>query len=113
MNDPRPTISSARPPDNRSSVTKFWNTRTGSAELSTITALDSLIVFVHPAMVARTISGADAAMSGRWCSPMPKTSRPSSSASLASATTCRSRSPGDKFGSVISANVVSPSSMAA
>ena len=52
-------------------MTKFWNTRTGSAELSTMTALDSLIVFVHPAMVARTISGADAAMSGRWCSPTP------------------------------------------
>ena len=65
MNEPLPTISSARPPDTRSRVTKFWKTRTGSAELSTITALDSLIVFVHPAMVARTISGADAAMSGR------------------------------------------------
>ena len=52
-------------------MTKFWKARTGSAELSTVTALESLIRSVAPAMVASTISGADAAMSGRWCSPMP------------------------------------------
>ena len=71
MNDPRPTISSARPLETRSRVTKLWRTRTGSAELSTVTALESLIEFVLPAIAARTISGADAAMSGRWCSPIP------------------------------------------
>jgi hypothetical protein len=65
VNEPRPTISSARSLESRSRVTKFWNTRTGSAELSTLTALDSLIVLVHPAIVERTISGAEAAMSGR------------------------------------------------
>ena len=46
-------------------MTKLWNTRTGSAELSTVTALDSLIRSVAPAIVAKTISGADATMSGR------------------------------------------------
>ncbi len=71
MKDPRPAISSARPPETRSRVTKFWNARTGSAELSTVTALDSLIRRVAPAIAASTISGADAAMSARWCSPMP------------------------------------------
>ncbi len=65
MNEPRPAISSARPPDTRSRVTKFWKARTGSAELSTVTALLSLIRLVAPAIAARTISGVDAAMSGR------------------------------------------------
>ena len=32
---------SARPPESRSSVAKSWNTRTGSSELSTVTALVS------------------------------------------------------------------------
>ena len=32
---------SARPPDSRSSVAKSWKTRTGSSELSTVTALVS------------------------------------------------------------------------
>ena len=71
MNDPRPAISSARPPEIRSSVMKFWYARTGSAELSTVTALVSLICDVAPAMAASTISGAEAAMSARWCSPIP------------------------------------------
>jgi hypothetical protein len=87
VNDPRPAISSARPPESRSNVTKLWYTRTGSAELSTVTALESLIVCVAPAMTASTISGAEAAMSARWCSPMPYTSSPSRSAVFASATT--------------------------
>ena len=40
MNDPRPAMISARPPDSRSSSANCWNTRTGSSELSTVTALD-------------------------------------------------------------------------
>src|SRR5438445_11698451 len=39
MNEPRPTTISARPWDTRSSVANSWNTRTGSAALSTVTAL--------------------------------------------------------------------------
>ena len=39
MNEPRPAMISARPPESRSSVAKSWNTRTGSSELSTVTAL--------------------------------------------------------------------------
>ena len=35
MNEPRPAMISARPPDSRSSVAKSWKTRTGSSELST------------------------------------------------------------------------------
>src|SRR5262249_14633525 len=41
MNEPRPAMISARPPDRRSSVAKSWKTRTGSSELSTVTALVS------------------------------------------------------------------------
>ena len=41
MNEPRPAMISARPPESRSSVAKSWNTRTGSSELSTLTALVS------------------------------------------------------------------------
>ena len=49
MNEPRPAMISARPPESRSSVAKSWNTRTGSSELSTETALVSRIVFVRAA----------------------------------------------------------------
>ena len=35
MNEPRPAMISARPPESRSSVANCWNTRTGSSELST------------------------------------------------------------------------------
>ena len=43
MNEPRPAMISARPPDSRSTWAKSWKTRTGSSELSTVTALDSRI----------------------------------------------------------------------
>ena len=46
MNEPRPAMISARPPDKRSMVAKSWNTRTGSSELSTVTALVSRMRFV-------------------------------------------------------------------
>ena len=45
MNEPRPAMISARPPESRSSVAKSWKTRTGSSELSTVTALVSRIRF--------------------------------------------------------------------
>jgi len=41
MDEPRPTTISARPRDRRSSVANSWNSRTGSAALSTVTALVS------------------------------------------------------------------------
>jgi hypothetical protein len=56
---------SARPPDSRSSVAKSWNTRTGSSELITDTALVSLIRSVRAAPAASTTAGADTAKSGR------------------------------------------------
>ena len=47
MNEPRPAMISARPPESRSSVAKSWKTRTGSSELSTVTALVSRMRFVR------------------------------------------------------------------
>ena len=59
MNDPRPAMISARPPESRSSVAKSWNTRTGSSELSTLTALVRRIVSVLAAIAASTTAGAE------------------------------------------------------
>jgi hypothetical protein len=59
MNDPRPTMISARPPDNRSTVENAWNTRTGSSELSTVTALVSRMFFVRCDAAASTTAGVE------------------------------------------------------
>ncbi len=71
MNEPRPAMISARPPDSRSRVANCWNTRTGSSEESTLTALESRMRSVCSAAAASTTAGADTAKSGRWCSPRP------------------------------------------
>ena len=52
MNEPRPAMISARPPDSRSTWANCWNTRTGSSELSTVTALDRRIRSVRAAIAA-------------------------------------------------------------
>jgi hypothetical protein len=65
MKDPRPAMISARPFESRSSVAKSWNTRTGSSELSTETALVRRIVRVRWAAAASTTAGADTVKSGR------------------------------------------------
>jgi len=65
MNDPRPAMISARPSEIRSSVANCSNTRTGSSELSTVTALESRIRAVRAAAAASTTTGADTAKSGR------------------------------------------------
>ena len=57
MKEPRPTMISARPPDSRSSVAKSWKTRTGSSELSTVTALVSRMRSVRAATAASTTAG--------------------------------------------------------
>ncbi len=47
MNEPRPRMTSARPFDIALSVEKRWKTRTGSSELSTVTAEPSRIRLVR------------------------------------------------------------------
>ena len=65
MNEPRPTMISARPPESRSTVAKSWKTRTGSSELSTVTALDSRIRSVRAAAAPRMTAGDETTKSGR------------------------------------------------
>ena len=65
MNDPRPTMISARPPESRSSVENSWKTRIGSSELRTVTALVSRIRFVLAATAASTTAGVETVKSGR------------------------------------------------
>ena len=89
VNEPRPRMTSARPFDAASSVANRWTTRTGSSELSTVTAEPRRMRLVRPAIAASTTSGAETAKSARWCSPTPKKSTPSVSASTASSMTSR------------------------
>jgi hypothetical protein len=56
---------SARPPESRSTVANSWNTRTGSSEPSTVTALDSRMFRVITAAAPSTTAGRDTAKSGR------------------------------------------------
>ena len=56
---PRPTTRSTRPREIRSSVANSWNTRTGSAALSTVTALCSRIREVLAAVAASSTGGAE------------------------------------------------------
>ena len=65
MNEPRPAMISARPPESRSTVANCWNTRTGSSELNTVTALVRRIDCERSAAAASTTAGADTAKSGR------------------------------------------------
>jgi len=94
MNEPRPTMISARPPESKSTVENSWKTRTGSSELRTVTALVNRMRVVLAAAAASTTAGDETAKSGRWCSPTPTTSRPTWSASSISSKRLRSLSSG-------------------
>ena len=65
MNEPRPAMISARPPESRSTVANSSKTRTGSSELRTVTALVSRMRFVRTAAAASTTAGAETTKSGR------------------------------------------------
>jgi hypothetical protein len=81
-------MTSARPPDTAFNVENRWYTRTGSSELSTVTAEPRWMFSVRAAIAANTTS-AESGMSGVWCSPMPKKSRPTWSARTPCSTTLR------------------------
>ena len=57
MNDPRPAMISARPPEMRSSAAKSWKTRTGSSELMMLTALVRRMFLVCSVAAASTTAG--------------------------------------------------------
>ena len=58
MLDPRPRMTSARPPEIAFRVEYRWNTRTGSSELSTVTAEPRRIRSVRAAIAASATSPA-------------------------------------------------------
>ena len=58
MLDPRPRMTSARPQESAFSVEYRWNTRTGSSELSTVTAEPRRMRSVRAAIAASTMSPA-------------------------------------------------------
>src|SRR4029453_6409587 len=64
MNEPRPAMISARPPESRSTVAKSWKTRTGASELSTVTALVRRIRSVRTAAAPGTTAGGEAGKAG-------------------------------------------------
>ena len=59
VNEPRPTITSARPLEIAFSVENRWKTRTGSSELRTVTEEPRWILVDLAAMAASTTSGAE------------------------------------------------------
>ncbi len=65
MKEPRPIVISARPFESASRVAKRSWSRTGSSELSTVTAVPSRIRSVRAAIAASTISGLVTAKSSR------------------------------------------------
>ncbi|NYE20360.1 hypothetical protein BJ991_002388 [Microbacterium immunditiarum] len=65
MNEPRPSVTSARPFETASSVAKRSYTRTGSSDESTVTAVPRRMPRVRPAAAASTISGLETANSRR------------------------------------------------
>jgi len=65
MKEPRPAMISARPLESKSRLANCWNTRTGSSELSTLTALLKRMDLVRAAAAARMTAGADDTKSGR------------------------------------------------
>src|SRR5215471_11892201 len=87
MLEPRPRMTSARPLEMALRVEYRWNTRTGSSELNTITAEPRWMRVVRAAMAARATSPAGIGKSPVWCSPMPKKSTPTWSASTPCSTT--------------------------
>ena len=65
MNEPRPSVTSARPFEAALRVEKRSNTRMGSSDDSTVTAEPSRMRVVRPAIAASTTSGAETTKSGR------------------------------------------------
>ena len=57
MNEPRPAMISALPPEMRSTWANCWKTRTGSSEERTVTALDKRIRLVCAAIAASAVAG--------------------------------------------------------
>ncbi len=81
VEEPRPATASMRPGAIAAAVASCWNTRIGSSVDSTVTVVPSLIRSVEAAAAVTSDVGEDSGIERVWCSPKPKKSRPTSSAS--------------------------------
>ena len=87
--DPRPATTSMRPGAIAAAVASCWNTRIGSSVESTVTVVPSLIRCVEAAAAMTSDVGDDSGIERVWCSPKPKKSRPTSSATCTASSTSR------------------------
>jgi hypothetical protein len=87
--EPRPATVSMRPGAMAAAVASCWNTRSGSSVDSTVTVVPSLIRSVDAAAAVTSDVGEDSGIERVWCSPKPKKSRPTSSASFTASRTLR------------------------
>jgi len=70
-------------------VASCWKTRSGSSVESTVTVVPSLIRSVDAAAAVTSDVGEDRGIERVWCSPKPKKSTPTSSASVTASRTLR------------------------
>jgi hypothetical protein len=87
--DPRPATTSMRPGAIAAAVASCWNTRIGSSVDSTVTVVPSPIRRVDAAAALTRAVGDDSGIDCVWCSPKPKKSRPTSSATCTASSTSR------------------------
>ena len=78
--DPRPATASILPGASAAAVASCWKTRMGSSVESTVTVVDRMMSVVDAAAALMIEVGEDIGIPRVWCSPIPKTSSPTSSA---------------------------------
>ena len=87
--EPRPATASMRPGAIAAAVASCWNTRIGSSVESTVTVVPRPMRCVEAAAAVTSEVGEDSGMERVWCSPKPKKSRPTASASFTASRTSR------------------------
>lgn len=87
--EPRPATAPTRPGAMAAAVASCWKTRSGSSVDSTVTVVPRPIRSIWAAAAVTREVGEDNGMDGVWCSPKPKKSNPTSSASRTASRTSR------------------------
>jgi hypothetical protein len=87
--DPRPATISTRPGAIAAAVAICSKTRSGSSVDSTVTVVPSPIRRVEAAAALTSDVGDDSGIDGVWCSPKPKKSSPTCSATCTASSTFR------------------------
>ncbi len=89
FDDPRPATASIRPGAIAAAVASCSNTRIGSSVDSTVTVVPRPMRSVDAAAALTIAVGDDSGIDRVWCSPKPKKSSPTSSASFTASSTSR------------------------